>query len=355
LQRKLVNEMGIFDQEIGFFEHCLPILLKQCPDLPVVRCFYSNDLDEKIIYMEDLKEKEYFALLHSMTDLKNDVLSLDHYRVMMQALGKFHSASVGINWAKKFPRLFPLKSLDEGSGKSSFKNIMVQSIVTTIIPIAEFAHGGDDELLTNIRWLASADFIKAVKTQSSPDSSAKNVLCHGDCWVNNMMFKTDPQTKMPLDVILIDFQLCRYAPQCRDLMNCLNMCASVNFRKKYEQEILKFYFDAYNKSCAVLGKDDCMISWDELCRNYDGMRIYGLLATVAFRPMIYLKGNFPEDDGGITEDQFKQFMNGGNGMEESIKMYQENTNFRAEMNNIIEEANTMLKKWHSRADIAPGH
>jgi hypothetical protein len=47
-------ELGVFEQEISFFEKCVPILLKNCAELPVVKCFKSNLLTRMMI-LEDLK------------------------------------------------------------------------------------------------------------------------------------------------------------------------------------------------------------------------------------------------------------------------------------------------------------
>jgi hypothetical protein len=342
-QQEMVNNLGAFDQEIGFFEQCLPVLLKQCPDLPVVRSFYSN-LAEKIIYMEDLKEQDYVALIRSVPDLKNDVLSLDHFKVMMEALAKFHSASYGTDWVKEFPELFEFDSMFEGGGADFFKKVSTQSAETTIIPIAEFEYSGNEELLKNIRWLASDDYFNVIQKLSKADPSTINVLCHGDSWANNMMFKIDPKTEKPLHVKLIDFQICRYAPPSRDLLYCMSVCASVDFRQKHEKQILRFYYDAFIKNCSDLGKD-CSLSWDELYRDYDRARLFGLMMTVAFRPMIYLEGNFPEGDSELTEEQFKQLMEGGEGTDASIKAFKENEPFHNEMVNILEDAHATIKKW----------
>jgi len=341
-QQKMVNDLGAFDQEIGFFEHCLPLLLKQCPDLPVVRCFYSN-LAEKIIYMEDLKEQNYFAIVRSVPDLKDDILSLDHFKVMMEALAKFHSASYGIDWVKEFPDLYQFDSAFEGSGADFFKRVLKQSVDSTLIPIAELEHSGNEELLKNIRWLASEDYFNAIQKMSKADPATVNVLCHGDFWANNMMFKIDPKTRKPLDVKLIDFQICRYAPPSRDVLYCISVL-SVDFRQKYETQILKFYYNAFIKSCSDLGKD-CSLTWDELYRDYDRARIFGLMMTVTLRPIIYLEGNFPEGDSELTEEQFKQLMEGGEGTEASIKAFKENEAFHNEMVSVLDDAHATITKW----------
>jgi len=340
----MVNDLGAFEQEIGFFEHCLPLLLKQCPDLPVVRCFYSN-LAEKIIYMEDLKEQGYVSILRSVPDLKDDILSLDHFKVMVEALAKLHSASYGTDWAKEFPELFQSDSMFEGAGAEFFKNIFKKSAKSTILPIAEFEFSGNEELLKNIRWLASEDYYNETKKIAKADPATVNVICHGDCWVNNMMFKIDPMTKKPLDVKLIDFQICRYAPPSRDLLYCISGGSSVEFRQKHEKQIIRFYYDAFIQSCCDLGKD-CSLTWDELYRDYDRARLFGLMMTVAFRPIIYLmEGAFPEGDNEVTEEQFKQLMEGGDGSDASMKAFRENGAFRKEMRNVIEDAHTTIQKW----------
>ena len=46
----------------------------------------------------------------------------------------------------------------------------------------------------------------------------KNVLNHGDFWINNMMFQYDgTATTNPQDIRLVDLQICRFSSQALDL------------------------------------------------------------------------------------------------------------------------------------------
>lgn len=42
-----------------------------------------------------------------------------------------------------------------------------------------------------------------------PSKKHRNVLCHGDLWSHNLLFKYDAN-RNPVDCCLIDFQLARY-------------------------------------------------------------------------------------------------------------------------------------------------
>ena len=350
IQQDMVKELGAFDQEIGFFQHCLPFLLKQNANIPVVRCFDSN-FHGKILYMEDLREQSYVCLIKSVPELKDDVVLLQHFKVMMEALAKLHSASCGINWLQKFPPLFQCDPMFEGVGAELFKIVYKQSLDVTIVPIAEMSHVGNEQLLKNIRWLASDEFFSLVQKLSKEDPATTNVLCHGDCWVNNMMFKLDATTKQPLDVKLIDFQICRYAPPTRDLLFCLNASASTAFRKEHELQILKIYYEAFAKSCSALGKS-CPLSWDEMYKDYDGARAFGLVLSLVYRPMIHLAGSFPEGDAQLTEEQFKHLTRGsGDAAEATLRAFHSNPAFRAEILNLIDDAHAIVKKLRSTVQV----
>jgi len=341
-QQEFANDLGVFEHEINFFEHCAPILLEQCPDLPVVKCFGTN-LGQNIIYMEDLKDLEYVALVRNISDLKDDILSVDHFKIAITALAKLHSASYGIDWLKKCPQVLQEDIVFERKDGVIFKNMIKQSVESNLLPIAEIMYKGRESYIKSIKWLISDDCFQKLTDLNKAKPDEVNVLCHGDSWANNMMFKVDPVTGKPIDVKLIDFQVCRFAPGSTDLIYFLYLCTTSEFRKKHENEILQCYVTAFNESCVKLGKD-FVLEWAKFYEGYEKRRLLGVWLAASMRPDVYLKGVLPTGNEDLTEEQFINFFEGGQGPNAALEEYKSNEDFRKEISVVTEEIYSVYQK-----------
>ncbi|XP_059487693.1 uncharacterized protein LOC132203727 [Neocloeon triangulifer] len=329
-QMKMVNEFGVFKHEIGIFERCAPILWKTCADLPMVRCYLTK---ENLIYMEDLKEKGFVALIQSVVDLREDVLTIEHIKMGIRTLAKFHAASVGVNWLEEFPDIFTEDVMFEKS--DIMKNVIKQCVKKIVVPITKH-HFNDEKFVKSSEWLASEEYLKIVTEICKPHPKFLNVLCHGDSWANNMMFKFDPETGNPLEIKLIDFQISRYAPGNRDLMYFIYVCCTPDFRKNYEKELLNTYWSFFTEECSRQ-HFELTHTWEQFCDDFDSIRPFGLMMSAIMRPGIFMDGAFPEGEEELTDEQFQTMMDGGSGEEQAIMTFKNNPKFRAEMISAIEE------------------
>jgi Ecdysteroid kinase-like family len=342
-QKETAIEFGSFEQEIGFFEECAPILRENCPDVPVVQCFHTS-LKDRIFYMEDLRELGFVALVRNFSDLKHDFLTMDHFRLIMETQAKFHSASLGTDWIKKVPSLFEFDILyARETGVTLFVKMIKQAVEDNIMPIAQLEFPQNESILKVVKWLASTECFEWVQKLSKSDPETINVLCHGDCWANNFMFKIDPVTKKPIEIKMIDFQIVRYAPLSRDLLYFMYMCTSCEFRKKHEADIIKMYVKAFNENCVKLGRSE-RITFEKFYEEYDNARMYGLMMAVSVRHMVYVDGCFPKGDDKITEENFQNLLEGGSGTHATMEEYNRNEAFRNEMIGLILEVDAAYRK-----------
>lgn len=74
------------------------------------------------------------------------------------------------------------------------------------------------------------------------------VVCHGDCWINNVLFKyQDNASENIKEVRLIDWQMTRYGSGASELMYFLFCYNDKNLRDQYQEVLLKIYYEALRK------------------------------------------------------------------------------------------------------------
>jgi thiamine kinase-like enzyme len=95
--------------------------------------------------------------------------------------------------------------------------------------------------------------VMRIKPAKDEDSGEPwKVITHGDCWSNNMLFRYDSSTGLPVEITLVDLQLAQHACITHDLAYIVYASTTTDFRKKYQDELLQLYFDTFNASCDTL-------------------------------------------------------------------------------------------------------
>ncbi|XP_048520703.1 uncharacterized protein LOC109545792 [Dendroctonus ponderosae] len=80
-----------------------------------------------------------------------------------------------------------------------------------------------------------------------PSEKVKNVICHGDVYVSNMLFNFDANNKCEA-VKLIDFQLLRYCPPTQDLMFFLYQNSVKSTLDQCKAELIEEYYKVLSNS-----------------------------------------------------------------------------------------------------------
>lgn len=77
------------------------------------------------------------------------------------------------------------------------------------------------------------------------------VLCHGDLWLNNLMFKSDGENN-PIDVSIIDFQVCFWGSPACDLFCFLLSSVADCVKIEHFDDLIEFYHEALTSSMKKL-------------------------------------------------------------------------------------------------------
>lgn len=117
-----------------------------------------------------------------------------------------------------------------------------------------------------------------------PSKKYRNVLCHGDLWINNLMFKYDEEK--PIECKIIDFQLTRYAPPAMDLATFIFTSSSRGFRKLNVNEIINVFCNVIENELKAHNINLKALSRDEIFKSYEEFKIAGLIEATIFAHLI---------------------------------------------------------------------
>lgn len=94
-------------------------------------------------------------------------------------------------------------------------------------------------------------FVKGAYYESKPMKCGLQVLCHGDVWTNNIMFKSNPIT-----ALMLDFQMCFWGSQNYDLLLFIASSVHDDVKAKHFDELIEFYFQEFVTSLGKVKYED---------------------------------------------------------------------------------------------------
>ena len=121
------------------------------------------------------------------------------------------------------------------------------------------------------------DSVKRCLAQPGTDSSKILTVCHGDIWLNNMMFNADKSR-----VTFIDFQQVQPSHPARDIWYFIYSCTDSAWRKQHVQECLTVYFDIFSK---YLSDNGITMSFDEFAKEAHDRRPFGFFISSQMLPI----------------------------------------------------------------------
>ncbi|XP_046389744.1 uncharacterized protein LOC124158617 [Ischnura elegans] len=294
-----LDEMQHFQKELDVYETLVPIMTASLPkgyQLPVPRCFlvkgsskagngeYRRITTEDLLILEDLKEKGY-RMYDNMVPF-----DLEHCGSLMKSVALLHAPSIllqktamdrgkgdNFNYIDGTFRLARDTLLTNTGGK--MQRLGVKSSVETMTAAVaglwpdRFGSLNKKKELKERLWKAWEELSEL----SKPSRTYTNVLCHGDLWANNIMFKyDDEETSTPASVVLIDLQLARFAPAMTDLLIFFHMSTTRSFREEHMKNLAVTY---HNHLREIVGKD-LLDQLMPLTSFLDSMEEYGLFGKL---------------------------------------------------------------------------
>ncbi|XP_046389749.1 uncharacterized protein LOC124158620 isoform X3 [Ischnura elegans] len=332
--RSLVVSLNLFDQEVRVYNDFVPKFISYLPretKLPVAKCYFTRGTgpetgkfsssatgEKEIIILEDLAATGY--------RLRENFPPMDvpHCRAVLKSLAIYHAGSI---------------LLEESYRKSHTGEFDPQSDIFTGIKetflVRQDGHHGYECIKFDAESMATAALImwpekfegvsretilKAVMDMwdtsiemAEPSTTYCNVLCHGDPWTNNIMFsyeKDELGQEVPLDAILLDLQVARYAPPVLDIILFLYVCTRRDLRERHLKDFIKFYHDTLAEY-APKEYIERVLPFERLLEMYDHYLDFGIIMCTGYHPIILsendpliAKGGRLENPVNIEESMF---------------------------------------------------
>lgn len=206
------------------------------------KCYHTIETEmSECVLLEDLRSKQM-----EMIDFRAEPITYNHVALVMKALGKFHAISFALKdqQPQKFEQL--TKELSEVFYQS-FVNLEEHAEELLQFILESLERSKRPDLIAKLRTQTNGGFVKNAKQIVCGESAEPYaVICHGDAWINNCMYKNNEEGEA-IAVNLIDWQFSRYASPVTDIVVHLMCCATNKLRDERYHDLLKDYYDSFSR------------------------------------------------------------------------------------------------------------
>lgn len=239
----------------------------------VPQCYWAKS---DLIVLNDLAVNDF-----KMPERKKG-LNLEQTQSVLATLAKFHALSLAYKaqYPDKFNRL--TRVIEEGLFAPEtakyylgYYRRLSKSTLETVQRGLEEAHVSRSEhYMMRLRTFLEGDTAFKTMCDLVQLKSELSVMCHGDCWTNNFLFRYSGATADDrAEVCLVDFQLMRHSTLALDISNILFCCLDQELRSKHLKALINSYVSELYAALktyglevtrAVCGDDDETLQQDML-------------------------------------------------------------------------------------------
>lgn len=257
------------------------------------RCLIATNNPRAVLVLEDLKPQGF-----KMAPRQNGI-DLDHCKMAMKKIAILHAASIIM--IEKDPTT---KDYYEGRG-IYFENPLVRTWIgkglEAMIEACKKCPK-NEKYVKKLEYLGEIIIDRGLKA-GEKDPNEFNVLNHGDCWTNNILFSYDKNGKVK-DIRFVDFQLVTYKSPVVDLHYFMATSPTVEIRKNHVDTLLNTYYESLINELRKLNHNlENIPTIQELKGTFQKKAAYGLISAVTVLPLVRSSSrsdatleNFIEDD-----------------------------------------------------------
>ncbi|XP_072749880.1 uncharacterized protein [Anoplolepis gracilipes] len=273
----LITQARLFDTEIAMMTDTLNKMNKL---LNSKYCLGGKVLDvqehnPRLLVLEDLAPIGYrMACRQSGLDLIHSILAL-------HGLARFHATSVAICEKEPKQKQRYLRGMFCHGHPPELSGYFILSTTHLAREMANWP--GMKKYADKIAKIADNIYQMGIDAAKYCEDDF-NVINHGDCWVNNMMFRYDNDGK-PIDHIFVDFQLCVYGSPVIDLLYFFSTSPSLNVIENQKNLLCNEYIDTLVTTMKQLGCKTQPPTLEELKAAMKRRAVYGMIATFTILPL----------------------------------------------------------------------
>ncbi|PSN54120.1 hypothetical protein C0J52_09452 [Blattella germanica] len=285
---KFVAEGDAFGREINMFELIIPNLSKLLEDAAPgkyppygARCLYTyKGSPASFLVFEDLKAERFTLAQHS------DGLDLDHCMLAIRTLAAYHAASVVFKKAepekcKKFDVSFWDANIRDSIEKIYNRVLKALAIEAENWPECK------GHVVNVLKELSVSGFDHLVGSSKRQDDDF-NVLCHGDAWVNNMMF--------------VDFQVSFWTSPAIDLLYFINSNSTIEILEN-QNILIDEYYKILCDTFTTLGHSELSPKKSHIYEQIEKRHKYGVISGIVLLSAIFIdRDSVPDLDDILTAD-----------------------------------------------------
>ncbi|XP_045114832.1 uncharacterized protein LOC123506650 [Portunus trituberculatus] len=269
-------------------------------DINVPKCFHASlEEGKEVIFLEDLRARGY-----KMADRKQG-LDKAHTTLVLRELARLHAASLLLqnrtpygDIAEKYPLLkislpYFIRNYDSLLNVYKESAKLSQTIIKKVDGY-ERVIAWIDTIIPNLRDIFSEQMEHVVP----------KVVCHGDCWNNNFLFKYS-ETGHPEDAMLLDFQLTSFNVPALDLNHFFYTSMTGDVRKPNIEAFLGFYYTTF-KDVMEAGGKTVPFTHEQLLNDFRDGNLIGLAFAMMFVPLVLFETEDEVDTSKENEEDMSE-------------------------------------------------
>lgn len=304
LQQKTLNSVNYYKKEIFLYNHLFKEYERMGYDTSFAPKCYHCTTNETII-LEDLKEKGYQPVTNFVS------FDLEHCKQVLISLAYFHASSLAYEETKSkekeriyrlnedYPTFFIEEFFIDDVEAPSFINFNCS--IESFVELSKL-------LLESDEWKKEfEEKLRRYKYYETFDTKfgSRKTCCHGDLWINNLLFKYEDG--VPKHCCLIDFQLQRYGHPIFDVLLVLYTNTLKDMREQHYDYLLNFYYDKFEEILSGYGYEaKNLLSKEECFKPIEILKSVAVLQAVSDRSVTMLPAEVV--DSTISEYDYQNIL-----------------------------------------------
>jgi hypothetical protein len=293
-RRDVMKSMPLFEREVFVYNNLLPEFVEMQKEKRISHsdgffnfpktylADYDAERDDSIIIMEDMRETG-----HNMWN-KSKPVNLEHAKLLMTALGRFHALSFAMK-ARKPEAFEKYKALPDFVAANFQDEGFLMFLNQTLSKTLETLHPEDIKSRAKFQRLSEMARDLMAETTNPEVIDPYGVIIHGDCWVNNYLYHYK-KGNLPDDIVLIDWQISRYCTPVVDLVYFIFACTDRQLRQKHFDELISTYHNSLRELLDHLGGDTTrQFPFTALLRHLKKFGKFGVIMAAFILPMLSTK------------------------------------------------------------------